>query len=59
MDFSADAKVEDQKTFGTEQPVCMLDMSSTAPDLHSFVGEIIIPKFPYDPLGTTQTNPGG
>ncbi|KAL9111597.1 MAG: hypothetical protein Q9187_007909 [Circinaria calcarea] len=54
-----DANVTDQLTFGTKQPTCMLDTSSVAPELSSFVGEVLIPKYPYDPLNTIETNPGG
>lgn len=54
-----DANVTDQLTFGTKQPTCMLDTSSVAPELSSFVGEVLIPKYPYDPLNIVETNPGG
>lgn len=58
LDF-LNANVTDQFTFGTKQPTCMLDMSSVAPDLSSFIGEVKIAKYPYDPLNTIETNPGG
>ena len=59
IDFLENATVTDARTFGTKQPSCMLDMSTLSPDLHTFVGEIVIPKFPYDPVDSQQTNPGG
>lgn len=51
--------VTDKKTFGTKQPTCAYDMNKAAPDLSTFVGEIQIPKFPWNPSGSLQTNPGG
>ena len=36
-------------TFGAKQPTCSLDLSVTAPDLQSFVGEAYISKYPYSP----------
>ena len=58
LDFT-DAKVTNATTFGTVQPTCQLDMNSVAPDLTSFIGEVIIPKFPFDQLDSVETNPGG
>ena len=58
LDFT-DAKVTNVTTFGTNQPTCMLDMNSVAPDLTTFIGEVIIPKFPFDQLDSVETNPGG
>ena len=36
-------------TFGAKQPTCSLDLSVTAPNLQSFVGEAYISKYPYSP----------
>ena len=45
--------------FNSQQPVRMYDMNKAAPDLKTFVGELQIPKFPWNPSGNLQTNPGG
>ena len=50
--------VTDALTFGTKQPTCALDLSLTAPNLQSFVGEVYISKFPYHPDAQTIGNPG-
>lgn len=36
-------------TFGAEQPTCALDLSVTARNLESFVGEVYTSKYPYLP----------
>lgn len=46
VDFDEKAKIVDRIRFGTQQPTCAYDMVNAAPDLSSFVGEVIIPKFP-------------
>ncbi|KAL6364234.1 hypothetical protein LRP88_02151 [Fusarium phalaenopsidis] len=59
LSYNEHSIVTDAKTFGTKQPTCAFDMNKVAPDLSSFVGEIQIPKFPWNPSGSLQTNPGG
>ncbi|KAF4342275.1 multidrug resistance [Fusarium beomiforme] len=59
VSYDKDAKVTNVKRFGVEQPMCAFDMSQVAPDLSTFVGEIEIQKFPWNPSGSLQTNPGG
>ncbi|KAG8532817.1 uncharacterized protein KY384_002695 [Bacidia gigantensis] len=39
--------VTDALTFGAKQPTCALDLSQTAPDTQTFIGEVYINKFPY------------
>jgi len=41
--------VTDALTFGAKQPTCSIDLSVTAPNLQSFVGEVYTPKYPYVP----------
>lgn len=36
-------------TFGAKQPTCSIDLSVTAPNLQSFIGEVFISKYPYEP----------
>lgn len=57
--FDKTSKVTDRKTFGTEHSTCFYNMKNAAPDLGTFIGEIEIPKFPWNPSGSLQTNPGG
>src|SRR6478735_8107743 len=59
MSFDKNSNVTEVKRFGVQQPTCALDMNKMAPDLSKFVGEIEIPKFPWNPSGSLQTNPGG
>ncbi|KAF5565087.1 multidrug resistance [Fusarium phyllophilum] len=59
MSFDKNSNVTEVKRFGVKQPTCALDMNRVAPDLSNFVGEIEIPKFPWNPSGSLQTNPGG
>jgi primary-amine oxidase len=59
LSYDDTSTITDEKTFGTKQPICAYDMNKAAPDLSSFVGEIEIPKFPWNPSGSLQTNPGG
>jgi primary-amine oxidase len=59
LDFDEKSKVIDHKTFGTKQPMCAYQMEWIAPNLDTFTGEVKIPKFPYNPSGSQQTNPGG
>ncbi len=41
--------VTDALTFGTKQPTCSVDLSVTAPNLQTWVGEAFISKYPYEP----------
>lgn len=59
LSYDKHSKITDEKTFGTKQPTCAFDMNKAAPKLDTFVGEISIPKFPWNPSGSLQTNPGG
>ncbi|KAF5658677.1 peroxisomal amine oxidase [Fusarium heterosporum] len=59
LSYDEHSIVTDVDTFGTKQPTCAFDLRKSAPDLSKFVGEIQIPKFPWNPSGSLQTNPGG
>ncbi|KAF5643096.1 peroxisomal amine oxidase copper-containing protein [Fusarium sp. NRRL 52700] len=59
MSFDKNSNVTEVKRFGVKQPTCAFDMNRAAPELSKFVGEIEIPKFPWNPSGSLQTNPGG
>lgn len=59
LSFDETSAITETDTFGTEQPVCLYDMSKASPDLSSFIGEISIAKFPWNPSGSLQSNPGG
>lgn len=50
--------VTDALTFGAKQPTCSVDLSVTAPNLQSFVGEVYVSKFPYLPNSQQLGNPG-
>ncbi|KAL8725316.1 MAG: hypothetical protein Q9181_006455 [Wetmoreana brouardii] len=50
--------VTDALTFGAKQPTCSVDLSVTAPNLKSFVGEVYIEKYPYHPDAQLVANPG-
>ena len=41
--------VTDALTFGAKQPSGSVDLSCTAPNLRSFIGEEYIRKYPYEP----------
>ena len=36
-------------TFGVKNPTCSVDLSTTDPNLSSFVAEVYISKYPYEP----------
>lgn len=38
------------KTFGQNQEVCSVDASTTASSLYDYKGDVVIRKFPYDPV---------
>ncbi|KAF4996189.1 hypothetical protein FGRMN_4637 [Fusarium graminum] len=59
VSYDKNSIVTDVDTFGTKEPTCAFDLRKSAPDLSRFVGEIEIPKFPWNPSGSLQTNPGG
>jgi primary-amine oxidase len=59
VSYDEKSNVTDVKMFGTKQPTCAFDMKNVTPKLDSFVGELQIPKFPFNPSGSLQTNPGG
>jgi len=39
----------DALTFGAKPLTCSLDLSVTNPNLQSFIGEVYISKYPYEP----------
>lgn len=45
-------------TFGSKPPTCTVDLSITAPNIDSFVGEIYVSKFPYHPDAIMIGDPG-
>lgn len=53
-----DGAVTGALTFGVTQPTCSLDMSITAPNLQSFVGEVYIDKYIYFPGMKMIGDPG-
>lgn len=59
VSFDDKSNVTAVNMFGTKQPTCAFDMAKAAPKLDTFVGELQIPKFPFNPSGSLQTNPGG
>jgi primary-amine oxidase len=59
LDYDENSTVTNLNIFGAKLPTCAFDMNKAAPDLSSFVGEIKIAKFPFNPSGSLQTNPGG
>lgn len=45
-----DGVVEEVDMFGTQEPSgCELDMSDAFPDLNTYIGDVVIRKFPYSP----------
>ena len=50
--------VTDALSFGVKQPTCDVDLSTTAPNLKTFVGEAYITKYPYHPDAQMIGNPG-
>jgi primary-amine oxidase len=46
-------------TFGAVVPQCQLDFSTVRANLSGYTGEIVIPKYPYDPSAAQVANPGG
>ena len=50
--------VTDALTFGATQPTCKLDLSVTAPELKTWVGEVYTGKFPFLPDSQMIGNPG-
>ncbi|KAM0212473.1 hypothetical protein ACHAQD_009774 [Fusarium lateritium] len=59
VSYDEKSNITDVKMFGTKQPTCAFDMKNVTPKLGTFVGELQIPKFPFNPSGSLQTNPGG
>jgi primary-amine oxidase len=59
LSVDANSIITERNVFGTQPPVCMYDMSMAAPNLDTFLGELMIPKFPWNPSGSLQTSPGG
>jgi primary-amine oxidase len=59
VSYDEKSNVTGVKMFGTKQPTCAFDMKNVAAKLDTFVGELQIPKFPFNPSGSLQTNPGG
>lgn len=51
--------VNEIDTFGTVVPQCQLDFGSVFANLSGYTGEIVTPKFPYDPSAAQVANPGG
>lgn len=50
--------VDDVETFGTVVPQCQLDFGTVSTNLSGYTGEIVTPKFPYDPAAAQVANPG-
>lgn len=44
-----DGNVSAVDTFGQKDQVCELEFEPTEPDLWSYVGDVVVRKFPYDP----------
>lgn len=51
--------VDEIDTFGTQVPQCQLDFSTVETNLSGYTGEIVVPKYPYDPSAAQVANPGG
>ncbi|KAF1812382.1 membrane copper amine oxidase [Eremomyces bilateralis CBS 781.70] len=39
----------DVVTFGGQEPQCLVDMATLQPDLTTYIGDVVIRKFPFDP----------
>ena len=59
LSFDETSAITETKLFGAKQPTCRFDLKDAQPDLSTFVGELQIEKFPWNPSGSLQTNPGG
>ena len=38
------------KSFGQNQDTCSMETATTAPSLYDYKGDVVIRKFPYDPV---------
>ena len=55
---AVNGSVTDSVTFGAKSPTCSLDLSVTAPNIQTWVGEVYTPKYPYHPDAQQIGNPG-
>jgi len=44
-----DGNVSNVETFGQKDAACELDFKPVEPDLYSYIGDVVIRKFPFDP----------
>lgn len=49
VDYSGGPNVTTVETFGQLLPTCAVDLAEYEPDLHSYTGDVVIRKFPFDP----------
>ena len=45
--------------FGAKQPTCSVELAGALPDLGMYSGEVLVPKYPYDPHAVGVFQPGG
>ena len=58
LNFSPSGPAAMAMMFGAKQPTCAVDLGSAFPDLSTYSGEVIVPKFPYDPTAVSIVGPG-
>ncbi|KAK8234385.1 membrane copper amine oxidase [Phyllosticta capitalensis] len=49
VDYSGGPNATTVETFGQLLPTCAVDLAEYEPDLHSYTGDVVIRKFPFDP----------
>ena len=50
----SDGNVTNVNTFGQQEAVCAVDLSAQAPDLYDYKGDVVIRKFPYGELYSSE-----
>ena len=58
LNLDTNSSVAEPMTFGARQPTCAVSLAGAFPDLTSYSGEVIVPKFPYDPTAVSVAMPG-
>ena len=58
VNLAANSSVAQPLTFGAKQPTCAVNLAGAFPDISIYSGEVIIPKYPYDPTVVTVGLPG-
>ncbi|KAL1876689.1 hypothetical protein Plec18167_005097 [Paecilomyces lecythidis] len=42
--------VQEVERYGVKQPTCQVDLATTSTNLSAYVGDVVVRKFPYEPL---------